>query len=204
MRTYSFLDRLLITAQQGVEVCLRQADSAVKKSTLSQPIQKHSASLMRINHVGEVCAQGLYHGGALAAQSAEVRCMMEEARLEEIPHLELLERRLGQLSGRVSILNPFWYTTSLLMGLTAGWIGDEWSLGFVEETELQVAEHLRMHLKQLSIKDQSSRKMLNAILIDELEHASHASSLGAKKLPKTVKKIMGWCAEGMRKVAYYL
>ena len=161
--------------------------------------------LMRINHSGEVSAQGLYQGQALTAKLPEVREKMERAALEENDHLEWCERRINELGSHKSLLNPLWYVGSLAIGAIAGAAGDKWSLGFVAETEHQVIKHLNEHLDQVPQKDQKTRAILEQMKEDEGHHATVALQHGGAQLPWPVRKVlMPIMSKVMTKSAYWL
>jgi len=153
-------------------------------------LRNTSAALMRVNHVGEVCAQALYQGQALTSRSAEVRNKMNEAAEEEIDHLDWCYRRIEQLDSHTSYLNPLWYLGSFSLGLGAGLAGDKWSLGFLAETERQVVEHLESHLERLPEEDTISRAIVAQMAEDEARHAEMAIENGAAELPQFVKQAM--------------
>ncbi|MBU0499192.1 MAG: 2-polyprenyl-3-methyl-6-methoxy-1,4-benzoquinone monooxygenase [Gammaproteobacteria bacterium] len=164
----------------------------------------HAARLMRINHTGEVCAQALYQGQGASACLGDVRAIMERAAMEENDHLDWCEKRLEELDNRKSILNPFWYLGSFLIGATAGMAGDKWSLGFVAETERQVTAHLEDHLSRLPPQDQKSRAILEQMKEDELRHATSALKAGAVDLPIPIRSAMKLTSRVMTKSVYYL
>ena len=164
----------------------------------------HAAALMRINHVGEVCAQALYHGQALTARTPEIRTHMERAAAEEGEHLALCAARIGELGGRVSLLNPFWYAGSFALGALAGRAGDALSLGFVAETELQVEAHLESHLASLPPEDARSRVIVMRMRDDEARHRNEATAAGGTKLPLPARLAMKAMAKVMTTVAYRL
>ena len=153
-------------------------------------LRNASASLMRVNHVGEVCAQALYQGQALTSRSAEVREKMNEAAEEEVDHLNWCYQRIEQLDSHTSYLNPIWYLGSFALGIGAGLAGDKWSLGFLAETERQVVEHLQSHLERLPEEDIISRAIVTQMAEDEAKHADMAVESGAAELPKVVKQAM--------------
>lgn len=170
-------------------------------SNLEEAEIKSSIELMRINHTGEVCAQALYQGQALTAKSADVAEKMQQAAQEEIDHLDWCHSRLDELGGRPSRLNPLWYLGSLTLGAVAGRLGDKWSLGFLEETERQVEQHLADHMQRLPENDHRSRAIVTQMKIDEAEHAEMAHNNGAAELPQTIKKAMNMTAALMKTVA---
>ncbi len=163
-----------------------------------------AARLMRINHAGEVAAQGLYEGQALTARLPEVRDKMERAALEENDHLAWCEQRTRELGSHVSYLNPLWYFGSLGIGAAAGLAGDKWSLGFVAETEKQVIRHLDEHLSRLPPQDARSRAILEQMREDEAHHATLALQAGGAELPAPVKTLMGLTSKVMTGLAFRL
>jgi ubiquinone biosynthesis monooxygenase Coq7 len=161
--------------------------------------------LMRINHAGEVSAQGLYQGQALTAKLPEIREKMERAAMEENDHLEWCERRINELGAHKSLLNPLWYVGSLAIGALAGAAGDKWSLGFVAETEHQVIKHLNEHLDQVPQKDQKTRAILEQMKEDEGHHATVALQHGGAQLPWPVRKLlMPLMSKVMTKSTYWI
>jgi ubiquinone biosynthesis monooxygenase Coq7 len=171
---------------------------------LSDSERNHVASLMRINHTGEVSAQALYQGQALTARLGEVREKLEQAALEENDHLAWTENRLHELGDRTSYLNPLWYAGSFAIGAFAGAIGDKWNLGFLAETEHQVVRHLDEHLEKLPEQDRRSRAILEQMKIDESKHATTALDHGAAELPPPVKKLMAAMSKVMTKTVYWV
>ncbi len=176
-------------------------DKKMTETELSDAERLKSIELMRINHVGEVCAQALYQGQAMTAKTSDVKEKMQEAAQEELDHLSWCSDRITELGGRTSLLNPVWYTGSLAMGAIAGAIGDKWSLGFLEETENQVEQHLAEHLDHLPENDLRSRTIVEQMKIDEAKHAQMAHDNGAAELPKVVKHMMKGTANVMKVVA---
>ncbi|EKD54177.1 MAG: hypothetical protein ACD_60C00119G0023 [uncultured bacterium] len=175
-----------------------------QEADLTQKERQHAAALMRVNHAGEVCAQALYHGQALGSHSAHIKETMKRAAMEEGDHLAWCKIRLNELQSHASYLNPFWYAGSFTIGLVAGWIGDEWSLGFLAETESQVVKHLERHLTLFPIEDQKSISILQQMQKDEAKHRDHAFAEGAKILPPIVKKMMTLASRVMVKTAYWI
>lgn len=171
---------------------------------MSQQQRRHSAGLMRINHTGEVCAQALYLGQARVAESAETRAQLLAAASEETDHLAWCEARLQELDARPSLFNPLWYLGSFAIGAAAGLKGDGWNLGFVSETERQVEAHLAEHLDTLPAEDRRSRAILEVMKADEIRHAEHAESHGARKLPAPIPQLMALSSRIMKAVAYRL
>jgi ubiquinone biosynthesis monooxygenase Coq7 len=164
----------------------------------------HAAALMRVNHVGEVCAQALYQGQALTARDPANREALAKAALEEQDHLQWSAGRIAELGGRASLLNPLWYAGALAMGAAAGALGDRWNLAFLAETERQVEEHLEGHLSQLSPADRKTRVVIQSMRDDEARHRATAVALGAADLPQPIKEGMRLMAKIMTTVAYRL
>ncbi|HHT0594739.1 TPA: 2-polyprenyl-3-methyl-6-methoxy-1,4-benzoquinone monooxygenase [Legionella anisa] len=171
---------------------------------LSAEEKRHVAGLMRVNHAGEVCAQALYQGQALTAQLTHIKKQMSDAAAEETDHLAWCEERLAELGSKPSILNPLWYGGSIILGAVAGFAGDKVSLGFVAETERQVAHHLHRHLKKLPAKDKKSHAILIKMKEDEEQHATTALNAGAIELPYIVKQLMRVVSKLMTKSSYYV
>jgi len=182
----------------------RSPADSMTDSPLSTQEKKHISGLMRVNHAGEVCAQALYQGQALTAQLTHIKQQMSEAAAEEIDHLAWCEERLDELSSKPSMLNPLWYSGSLLLGAIAGFAGDKISLGFVAETERQVSMHLQSHLQKLPAQDKKSQAILTQMQKDEELHAEMAIGAGAIELPYPVKQIMRFISKLMTKTSYYI
>jgi len=176
-------------------------DMGDSENALSEAEATQSIELMRVNHVGEVCAQALYQGQALTARSQDVKDKMSHAADEEVDHLHWCEQRIEELGGRVSLLNPLWYAGSLALGATAGAFGDKWSLGFLKETETQVEKHLEEHLTLLPEHDLRSRAIVEQMKLEEAEHAQMAHDNGAAELPSLVKAGMNGTAKIMKLIA---
>jgi len=164
--------------------------------------RRHVAGLIRVDHAGEVAAQGLYHGQALTARRPEIRAAMQRAAIEEGDHLSWCYDRLQELGDRPSLLNPLWYAGSVAIGAVAGVAGDRWSLGFMAETERQVEGHLDDHLSQLPGADARSRAILEQMKLDEIGHAESALAAGGSELPGVVKRLMTLTAKVMTGTAY--
>jgi 3-demethoxyubiquinol 3-hydroxylase len=173
-------------------------------ASLSDRERRHAAGLMRINHAGEVMAQGLYQGQALTARLDEVRGAMEQAALEEYDHLAWCEQRLAELGDRPSILGPLWYAGAFVLGAGAGLAGDRWSLGFVSETEAQVVTHLEDHLGKLPAADQRSRAVIEQMKIDEAHHGAQAREAGGLPLPDSARNLMSLVSRLMTRTAYWI
>jgi len=171
---------------------------------LTEAERKASAGYMRVNHVGEVCAQALYQSQALTAKNPETREKMQQAAAEETDHLAWCEQRLEELNDRKSVLNPIWYSGSFVIGSLAGLAGDKWNLGFVAETERQVVAHLEDHLTALPESDQRSREVVSQMRDDEAAHAEMAVSAGAASLPSPLQGAMRMVSRIMTRTAYWL
>ena len=171
-------------------------------TALDSEQRKHAAGLMRVNHVGEVCAQALYQSQKLVARNSEVQEMLDRSGQEEMDHLAWCETRLKELGSHTSYLNPIWYAGSFAIGLAAGLAGDKWSLGFVSETEKQVENHLASHLKKLPEEDHRSRTIVDQMRIDEIEHGQAAMNAGGVTLPETIQKMMQAMSKVMTTTAY--
>ena len=211
---HSPLDHLLITADNALRTLwanhhasrpypptqtAHQADSA----PLSESERREVASLMRVNHVGEVCAQALYTSQALATNNAALREHFMHASVEETDHLAWTEQRLAELGDRRSWLTPLWYLGAFGIGLAAGKLaGDRVSLGFVVETERQVEAHLQSHLERLPASDLASRAIVAQMKDDEARHAVEAQKAGGVELPGPVKGLMRLAAQVMTTVAH--
>ncbi len=208
-RFISPLDQLIVGVDKalrvvgGVAAMSRPNPSAhAIDSELSDAERRHSAGLMRVNHVGEVCAQALYDSQANFAHTQEVRTQFEHAAREEEDHLAWCAQRLTELGSQPSVLNPLWYAGAYVMGSVAARIGDPISLGFVVETERQVEAHLNSHLELLPAQDAKSRAIVDQMRIDEIAHADAAQAAGAASLPLPVKVAMRAMAKVMTTTAY--
>ena len=175
---------------------------ASSNSGLDASERKHSAGLMRVNHVGEVCAQALYQSQKLVARNPEIQEMLDHSGQEEMDHLAWCETRLQELGSHTSYLNPLWYAGSFAIGLAAGLAGDKWSLGFVAETEKQVENHLESHLEKLPKEDQRSRAIVDQMRVDEIAHGQAAKNAGGVNLPEPIQKIMQVMSKVMTTTAY--
>jgi len=208
-RRYSFLDKLLMQANDCLSTVASQVRAArdnpanhLEDAELSSEETTKSAGFMRVNHTGEVCAQALYRGQALVARNPSVQKTLITCCDEETDHLAWCHDRLEELNSHRSYLNTFWYWNSFAIGVIAGLAGDKWSLGFVEETEIQVGKHLEGHLETLPAQDQKSRIIVAKMQEDELKHAETANEQGAAELPSLIKKIMAMQATVMTTLAY--
>ncbi|MEF7616412.1 2-polyprenyl-3-methyl-6-methoxy-1,4-benzoquinone monooxygenase [Aquincola sp. MAHUQ-54] len=171
---------------------------------LSPPERRLSGALMRVNHVGEICAQALYQAQALTARDPALREAMNQAAREEIDHLAWTRQRLDELGDRPSLLNPLWYAGAFAIGLAAGRAGDRVSLGFLAETERQVEQHLASHLDRLPAHDERSRTIVAQMKVDEARHAEHAEAAGAAALPGAVTWLMRAASKVMTATAHRL
>lgn len=209
-RNLSKLDDMLISVDQGLRTVFGRPLTTgrpnpardVPQGTLDDNAERVSRGLMRVNHAGEVAAQGLYQGQAVAARLPQVRRSMEQAAQEENDHLAWCEDRVRELGGRPSLLGPFWYAGSFMIGALAGAAGDKWSLGFVAETERQVGDHLGDHLYRLPVEDQRSRAIVQQMREDEAHHATVAVESGGAPLPRAVRRLMGLTSKVMTTLAY--
>jgi ubiquinone biosynthesis monooxygenase Coq7 len=174
------------------------------ETRLSAQERRHSAALMRVNHVGEVCAQALYTAQALATRDVDLRRHFEAAAREETDHLAWTRARLDELGDRPSLLNPLWYAGAFGLGLLAGRLGDRTSLGFVVETERQVESHLESHLDRLPPADHASRAIVIQMKQDEAAHAAQALAAGGTDLPVPAKALMRLAAKVMTTTAHYI
>lgn len=204
------LDKVISVLDMGLRTVFSQAvasrpcPQSSEQSVLSEAERQHAAALMRINHVGEVCAQALYSGQALVSRDPANVEALKQASREEVDHLAWCEQRIEALGGRKSLLNPLWYGASFGMGITAGLLGDKWNLGFLAETEHQVAAHLKSHLQDLPVQDHASRAIVTQMKTDEEQHAQTAEHLGGAALPGPVKMAMRLASKVMTHTAYRL
>ena len=210
---HSPLDRALMAADAALRAvwgdhvatrpCPRPPEGT-PDGELSEADKRHAAALMRVNHVGEVCAQALYASQALGTRDAALVAHFEAAAREETDHLAWTEQRLRELGGRTSLLNPLWFAGSFAIGLLAARTGDKTSLGFVVETERQVEHHLDSHLSELPAGDERSRAIVRQMRDDEIAHAQAAQQAGGTELPGPVRSLMKLTARVMTRTAYHL
>ncbi len=172
------------------------------EEALSPAEQQHAAGLMRVNHVGEICAQALYRGQALFCRDAAIRNVLYKAADEEVDHLVWCNERLKELNSRPSLLNPLWYLGSFSLGAVASRAGVPYNLGFMAETERQVEQHLDNHLEQLPPQDERSRRIVEQMRDDEIQHRTTAENHGAVGLPSPVKLAMRFMSKVMTTTAY--
>lgn len=211
LRHLSPIDRLLDSAQNALMTVCGQPRAQRPNPGLAEPDtllnateRQHAAGLMRINHVGEVCAQALYIGQAAVARDPATRAHLLEAAQEETDHLAWCADRLRELNDRPSLFNPIWYAGSFAIGVAAGLRGDGWNLGFVVETERQVEAHLAEHLETLPEADARSRAILRVMKDDEVRHADNAQAAGARTLPPPIPTLMAGASKVMKTIAYRL
>ncbi len=212
-RQYTRLDNIIIQIDTALNGSSKSHPEHVKReypgklapeSNLSRKEKKHVSGLMRVNHAGEVSAQALYKAQALTAIDSNIKEKMNKSADEEIDHLNWCQRRLDELGTHVSYLSPIWYFGSFCIGVVAGFFGDKLNLGFIAETEHQVAEHLNLHIAQLPEHDERSRVILEQMRKDELQHATTAEMSGAQNLPKEIRGLMSLVSKIMTKTAYHI
>jgi len=211
-RNYSPLDRLLDVVDTGLRTVFstpptgergNPADT-IDEAELSDTEKDLAGRLMRINHAGEVAAQGLYTGQALTAKLPKVREKMEQAAEEENDHLNWCATRVKEMGTHTSYLDPLWYIGSVTIGALAGLAGDKWSLGFVAETEKQVVAHLDSHLAQIDEKDKKTRAILEQMKEDEGKHATVALEAGGADLPAPIQSFMKLTSKVMTRSVYWI
>ncbi|RJF99602.1 2-polyprenyl-3-methyl-6-methoxy-1,4-benzoquinone monooxygenase [Noviherbaspirillum saxi] len=197
-------DKMLRTVA-GVATSSRQNPALrLEDNLLDNAERRHSAGLMRVNHVGEVCAQALYDSQSRFAKSEALREQFRQAGREEEDHLAWTSERLRELGSQTSLLNPLWYAGSYAIGVIAAQLGDARSLGFVVETERQVEAHLVEHLRTLPEQDLKSRAIVDQMRIDEVAHGAKAQELGATVMPAPVRGAMRTMAKVMTTTAYHV
>ena len=205
------MDAFLTTADAALRTLFATPHASRPCPTLpNQPTQltagekTHAGALMRVNHVGEVCAQAMYTAQAYATGNEALRSHFQQASTEETDHLAWTRQRLDELGSRPSLLNPLWYAGAFGLGLLAGHLGDRVSLGFVAETEKQVEAHLQSHMERLPAQDHASRAIVAQMKDDEARHAREAQAAGAMPMPAPVKALMKAAAQVMTTMAYRL
>ena len=210
-RQLNSLDRFL----SGIDSAIRAVASSptrasrpspatdVPEASLSAAEKSHAAGLMRVNHAGEIAAQGLYQGHATVARNPEIEMQMKAAADEELDHLGWCEERLAELGSGPSSLRSVWFSGAWMMGAASGVLGDKWSLGFIEETERQVSEHLSGHLDRLPENDAKSRAIVTQMRDEEEQHGANARAAGAVKLPAPLRRLMRLTAKMMTTTAYW-
>ena len=211
-RLLSPLDRLIIGAENALRTVAAPAGKPARENPadelpeaeLDDAERRHSAGLMRVNHAGEIAAQGLYQGHAAVARDPAIEQQMQHAASEEFDHLAWCEQRLRELNEAPSKLSPVWYTGAFAIGAVSGILGDKWSLGFIAETEKQVCAHLDSHLDRLPDKDTRSRAIVSKMYAEEKAHGETALEAGAAELPSPVQRLMRLMAKVMTSTAYQL
>jgi 3-demethoxyubiquinol 3-hydroxylase len=199
------IDRMrLFVASEQPKAYRKNPAEGTPEGDLTDAERSHAAALMRVNHAGEVAAQGLYEGQSVFARNDSIKEQMIEAANEELDHLNWCRERIEELNERPSKLGLIWYSGSLVIGSLAGFIGDKWSLGFIEETERQVSNHLDKHMKLLPKQDQRSRKIVAQMRLEEEQHQANAKKAGAEKLPKFIRYLMKITSKVMTKTAYHI
>ena len=197
-------DRALRTVASVPAAARPYPAAAAEAPELSVAERAEAAALMRVNHVGEVCAQALYEAQALGTPDPRLREAFAEAARDEIDHLAWTARRIGELGGRTSLLNPLWYAGAFAIGLVAARMGDRMSLGFMAETERQVEQHLQGHLERLPVADTASRAVVDQMQADEVRHGQAALDLGGAELPLPARLAMRIAARLMTTTAHYV
>ncbi|NIL94949.1 MAG: 2-polyprenyl-3-methyl-6-methoxy-1,4-benzoquinone monooxygenase [Woeseiaceae bacterium] len=209
-RNLTPLDRLLAGANNALRTIAAPAGrparanpaADIAEAELTDRQRAHAAGLMRVNHAGEVAAQGLYQGHAAVARDPSIEQQMQRAADEEFDHLAWCEQRLSELGENRSLLTPVWYSGAFLIGAASGVLGDKWSLGFIAETEKQVCDHLDSHLDRLPDEDGRSRAIVEQMRNEEQEHGENAREAGAADLPEPVRQLMKLTARVMTSTAY--
>jgi ubiquinone biosynthesis monooxygenase Coq7 len=196
------VDRALRTVFAPAPTTREMPGSNLPEAKMTDEQRCHAAALMRINHVGEICAQALYAGQAFTARDLVLQQALETAAWEETEHLNWTEHRIQELGGRKSLLNPLWYVGAWTIGAVVGRLGDPVSLGFLAETECQVEAHLDSHLGRMPDADKRSKAVIGQMKADEIRHAEMAMRLGAEELPQTAKQAMRLVAKAMTMTAY--
>jgi 3-demethoxyubiquinol 3-hydroxylase len=211
MAPFPSVDELIVAFDKGLRTVFAPAQSVrptpgedLPGPALSADKRELSAALMRVNHTGEICAQALYQGQALTARNPQAKAALEMAAQEETEHLAWTERRVSELGGRKSLLNPFWYAGSFALGAVAGLLGDRWNLGFLAETERQVVAHLEGHLERLPAEDSRSRAIVERMKEDEARHATTAIEHGGSELPEPARLAMRLSSKVMTETAYWI
>tara|TARA_B100001750_G_C15507118_1_gene601158 strand:- start:1190 stop:1825 length:636 start_codon:yes stop_codon:yes gene_type:complete len=206
----NLLDLIITEVEYGFEVLLNDTKTPKNQSTskndqkLNKKEIEESIRNIRVNHVGEVCAQALYRGQAYFTSDKKTKKKLYLMCKEEFRHLQLFNLRLKELKGKQSIFNPVWYTTSFLLGVYAGINEKNWKMGFVEETEKQVKKHLEEYINLLPKKDVRSIAILEDVAKDEEKHRQTAQSLGSVDLPESAKLMMENFSKVMKKMSYYI
>jgi len=195
-------DRALKTLTGGRTVQRENPAEQIQDADLSDAEKRHVGGLMRVNHIGEICAQALYEGQAMTARDPVAQRSLLDAAAEEQDHLTWCAQRLEELDARPSVLDPLFYGASFVLGAGAGLLGDRISLGFVEATEAQVVEHLNEHLDSIPQSDAKTRAILQTMRADEARHGAHALEMGGEEFPAMLKRGMSLAAKIMTKSSY--
>ncbi len=209
---HSFKDKLILQFDTAVRTIFAVKPQVNRENPannypaaeLSNEERRQVSGLMRVNHVGEVCAQALYQGQALTARDGEVKEKLKQSAIEEKEHLAWCQERIQALDSHTSYLNMIWYSCSFFFGMVAGVAGDKWNLAFLAETERQVVHHLQGHLEKLPSNDQQSKAILEQMVEDESYHATVAVTAGAAELPDFIKAMMSFTSKIMTKTAYWI
>ena len=209
MRMFDLQDKIVLAVEKSLETILSPNESNrpypaenIADISLDKDRLKKSRSLMRVNHAGEIAAQALYNGQAVFARSEETIVHLEKSAEEEKDHLAWCAKRIDELEGKRSLLDPFWYLGSFPLGLVVGLTSDQFSLGFIAETEEQVGKQIKDHINKMPKDDLKSQAILKQMAEDEAEHGSHAKNMGGVKMPHLLTKLMSIGGEILRKVAY--
>jgi 3-demethoxyubiquinol 3-hydroxylase len=206
----SLLDKVIMEFEYALESIFNDTNiitkekNTISKSELTKGDSDKSIKIMRVNHMGEVCAQALYRGQAIVTKDVKIKNKLYKICNEENNHLQLCNLRLQELNGKPSFFNPVWYTASFILGAIAGTNEKKWKLGFIEETEKQVVQHLESSIASLPKKDSRSRKFLKEIAIDEEKHRASAKKIGSVDIPENVKRTMDGLSRIMKKISFYI
>ena len=207
-RDYNPIDHIIIGISRMMGGAAPRANRAFPAASadgaLSEDERRRSGRYMRVNHVGEICAQALYHSQAMTTRDPRIREQMKRAAAEENDHLAWCEQRIAELGARQSLLNPLWRIGAFTIGGVAGIAGDKWNLGFVAETERQVVAHLEDHLGKLPENDARSREVVAQMKADENRHAEAAVEAGAAELPPPVTRLMKLASKVMTSTAHWI
>ena len=206
------IDRLITELDRGLKILTVKSFSRrprpdlkiLERDSISSTNKNINAKYMRVNHTGEICAQGLYRGQLFFNKNNEIKEELEKAAEEEIDHLVWCDERIQELEGKTSKLNPIFYSGSFLLGAFTSIVDEKYNLGFLAETEKQVTNHLSNHLKQIDKSDKKTIKIIEAMRDDEEEHANSALKMGAKNLPRPMKKFMMYASKVMTKTTFYI
>ena len=198
------LDNILKEIDYAINVIFESNNSNIEDKQLNDRDKTKSQRVMRVNHMGEVCAQALYRGQALTTKDTSITKIIENMCIEEKNHLNMLSERLSELSGKTSRLNSLWYLSSFMLGAYVGTLEKNKSYGFIYETETQVEDHLDEYSQKLPAIDVKSKKILEEIKIDETKHKNTAKDQGSIELSKSTKNLMSVTSKVMKKISYYI